>query len=412
LTRCCNFSSALMASVLAVSPAFAQQADEDLSDLEGLLEEDVVTSASKSAETTSTAPATAVTITADELRRHGIRRVDQAILFLGYGATVGERYQPTEFGARGVSLPPDLNSHVLVLLDGHAANSQISGGVHLDQSLGMPIELVDHIEIILGPGSVLYGTNAMLAVVNIVTKRAKDHRGLHFGVETELGFEPVLGGLVRGTTGAGAEFPLLGETAELTLQAEYSYFRQPVDIGSQYLPPDQYTGGPIQVAPDDIPPSGIWGGRWDNNMLEQWAAYSRLIRGRFQLLAAAGSIDRNHPMLQYDFDNPDTREQERWVRLDASHAWTLSTEADLRARVYADSDRKRFLWRSSTPMFCLPGQNGGCRTDLVSGSEWVGTEIQASVDWQSDGQYTTLWDWMGGCARSSSCPTSSRWTRV
>jgi hypothetical protein len=41
-----------------------------------------------------------------------------------------------------------------------------------------PSKFVDHIELILGPGSVLYGGNAMFGVINIVTRRAKAYRAL------------------------------------------------------------------------------------------------------------------------------------------------------------------------------------------------------------------------------------------
>jgi outer membrane receptor for ferrienterochelin and colicins len=356
---------------------------DDVTDIEGMLEGSVVTSASKSAESSSQAPATAVTISAEELARYGVRTLDQAILFLGYGTTVGERRQPGEVGVRGVKIAPDLNSHVLVLVDGHAVNSQVSGQVYLDRGFGIPIELVDHIEIILGPGSVLYGTNAMLGVINVVTKRAKDYRGLHFGVETEI---PTL---YRGTVGAGAEIPLLGETAELTLQVEYSAYHEPLEIGDEYLPQDPYTGLPMRVAPGGDP-SGVWGGRWDHNEAWEPAGYARLVIGRFELSAAAGETRRDHPHLQFDFDNPGMREVFSWVRLDARDGFSLTKELDLRLRLYADSDRQALLWRSSAATYCLPGQVGGCRLENRGGSEWVGSEVQLGFDWFADGRYATL----------------------
>ena len=61
-------------------------------------------------------------------------------------------------------------NHVLMLVNGHAINDEWGGWAPVDRELGVPIELIDHIEISLGPGSVLYGTSAMFGVVNVVTR--------------------------------------------------------------------------------------------------------------------------------------------------------------------------------------------------------------------------------------------------
>ncbi len=57
----------------------------DLESLEALLNESVVTTASRSAERVSSAPSAMFTITAEELRNYGIRSVDEALAFLGVG---------------------------------------------------------------------------------------------------------------------------------------------------------------------------------------------------------------------------------------------------------------------------------------------------------------------------------------
>ncbi len=57
-----------------------------------------------------------------------------------------------------------------VARDGHAINEPLFGTARFDRGAGIPLEMVDHIEVILGPGSVLYGSNAMLGVINVITK--------------------------------------------------------------------------------------------------------------------------------------------------------------------------------------------------------------------------------------------------
>jgi outer membrane receptor for ferrienterochelin and colicin len=77
--------------------------------------------------------------------------------------------------------------------------------------------MVDHIEVILGPGSVLYGSNAMLGVINVVTKHAKDWSGVHGVAEVEPGKS------WRGLVGAGISFqtPLAKAPADFTAGVEY-----------------------------------------------------------------------------------------------------------------------------------------------------------------------------------------------
>jgi outer membrane receptor for ferrienterochelin and colicin len=186
------FGFAALAAVLA-APAAAQ----DTSELEGLLDQNVVSAASKAPEAASTAPAMSVSISADEIRQHGIRTIDEAINFLAIGMQIEKLYFNGEIGARGVLLSRDAGAHVLLLIDGHAVNEAWGATAYFDRGTGVPMELIDHIELIIGPGSVLYGSNAMLGVVNIVTKRAKDFSGAHVAVESELPIN------LRGAVGYG-----------------------------------------------------------------------------------------------------------------------------------------------------------------------------------------------------------------
>ena len=104
---------AALALVLALSalgsyPGLAQaQEAQDTSDLEGLLDTSVVSAPSKTNEAVSTAPAASVVLTAEDLRRYGIRTLDEAINFMGYGMVTEKGFQAAEIGARGVLLGSD-----------------------------------------------------------------------------------------------------------------------------------------------------------------------------------------------------------------------------------------------------------------------------------------------------------------
>ena len=243
---------------LAVSCVHAGRAyAEDTSDLEGLLDESVVSAASKSPEAASTAPAMSVSISAEEIRQHGIRTIDEAINFLAMGMQLERASSMAEIGARGVLLSGDAGAHVLQLIDGHAVNEAWGASSYYDRGSGVPMELVDHIELIIGPGSVLYGSNAMLGVVNIVTKRAKDFSGAHVVLESELPIN------LRAALGYGREFRLFGEDAELTFELEQFEQHGPTESYPTYeVEPDAVTGLPRPYSPEQ--PAGIWGGAGDD----------------------------------------------------------------------------------------------------------------------------------------------------
>src|SRR5690349_15299852 len=109
---------AVLAATAAAAFAGTARADE-ATDLEGLLDEPVVTTASKTPETGSTAPATSTLITAEDLRRFGIHTISEAIDFLSLGAMTSNPLNAPEVGARGVLITEDKNDHVLLLIDGH-----------------------------------------------------------------------------------------------------------------------------------------------------------------------------------------------------------------------------------------------------------------------------------------------------
>ena len=366
----------------ATGVASSRALAEDPSDLEGLLQEHVVTSASKSAETANSAPATTVTVTSDQLRRYGLRTVADAVRFLVPGAFMEEVPRPS-FGSRGVLLPYDLSSHVLVLVDGHVINSEVDGSGPLEVELGIPIEMVDHIEVMLEPGSVLYGSNAMFGVVHVVTKRVREFGGLHLGVDAEFSHQ------YRGFIGGGGEISIFGQKGELTLGLEATRMDDPLRLNPQDAGLDVYTGQPLRLRADGSA-GGIWGGTWNHNDAHTTGAYARLRLGDFQLTTRAGTQRSNDPEAFFDFDNPNMGFSDKWLSVDASYQKRLSAPLLIKMRLYGDEVRNGIFWHSYAPQYCLPGQSSGCRMDNHAGAEWVGLETQATVDWLEDGSESTL----------------------
>jgi len=371
--------------VLALCSCLAARARaEDTSDLEGLLDENVVSAASKSPEAASTAPAMSVSISADEIRQHGIRSIDEAINYLAMGMQIERASSGAEIGARGVLLSGDVAAHVLLLIDGHAVNEAWGATAYFDRGTGVPMELIDHIELIIGPGSVLYGSSAMLGVVNIVTRRGRDFPGAHVVIESEL---PIS---LRGALGYGREFELFGRDADIVFEVEQYEQRGPnFDFRTYEAAPDAVTGMPRTYSREQ--PPGIWGGAGDDAMKTSGSAgYLRLRVGGLEVGLRGMLYQRSHPALTGNFDDPDSFIRDRWLSGDVKYTATLSELIQASVRVYADHYEYRQDWGSYGAADCLPTQPSGCMWRLNGNSNWAGVEPQLHLDWLQNRSLVTL----------------------
>ena len=143
------------------------QSPAELADLslEDLMQLEVVT-ASKAEETLPRSTSIMSVITARDIQRSGFRTVDEVLSRVpGFFPSTQATWKLV--GTRG--LLADGSDHILLLVDGHPQNSIVAHG--FQQQGQMPaLEKVERIEIIRGPGSVLWGTSAAHAIINIVTK--------------------------------------------------------------------------------------------------------------------------------------------------------------------------------------------------------------------------------------------------
>ncbi len=115
-------------------------------------------------------PASADVITAEDIERFGYRSVAEAISSLpGFQATYDRGYGHLQ--VRGFSLPGDYNGRILVLIDGHRLNEHLQDYAGLDSDFPLAMQDIERIEVVRGPASSLYGSNALLAVIHIFTKR-------------------------------------------------------------------------------------------------------------------------------------------------------------------------------------------------------------------------------------------------
>jgi outer membrane receptor protein involved in Fe transport len=157
-----------VAAGLLSSTLFAQAGQPVESPLDELLKTPISTAAKYDQPMSDVAAAVTV-ITAEEIARNGWHTLAEALSAVrGVYTTYDRAY--TYLGVRGFGMPTDYNDRFLLLLDGHPLLDNISGSVGIDTTLAIDLSHFARIELIRGPGSVLYGTGAMFGVINLITK--------------------------------------------------------------------------------------------------------------------------------------------------------------------------------------------------------------------------------------------------
>lgn len=383
-----------LAMLLFLPPAVATA--DDTTELEALLHEQVVSTATQTSEAASAAPALSTSIRADDLRRYGIRSLDEAVNFLSLGLVTNKDQNFAEIGARGVLINNDFAVHVLVLVDGHMMNEEWGGVVYPDRGLGIPLEIVDHIEVIVGPGSVLYGSHAMSGVINVVTKRARDYAGFHSLLETEhRTLAPISG---RIGLGYGGEFSLFGKRGDVVAIGEYYRRHGPaVTFDKQYYAPVDADGNPVPVrfAPNGEP--GVWGPvaqrSWD---VRAPSLFARARLGDVEAMLRGSLYQRQQPdagpglATDMPFDDPRSFERDQWLSADIKYHRTVSELLDVRTRVYGDY--YKYLWQPEAydPSQCWGASPSGCKLRVLGEALWGGVAVDGTLDWLHDARLVTL----------------------
>ncbi len=149
--------------------------------LEELMQMRVVTAASKFAQPISDAPSSAVVLTASDIRDHGWRTLADALATLPGLYVTGDRNY-TYLGARGFLRPGDYNSRFLLLVDGMRINDAVYDQALIGTEGLVDMDMVKRIEFVPGPGSAVYGSNALFGVINVVTRDGSGLSGVQGAV--------------------------------------------------------------------------------------------------------------------------------------------------------------------------------------------------------------------------------------
>ena len=171
----CSFLAGAPLSALAQSPNVSPL-DLATMSLEELLRINVTT-ASKKSESLFDAPAIMVVLTESDLHSYGGRSLVEvldrttSVFFMGNQENLQGALTMRGDATLGA------NNHILVLVNGRPIQESTHGGMIHPFLRSFPLASVKQIEIIRGPGSVLYGTNAYVGVINVITKDWDVRRG-------------------------------------------------------------------------------------------------------------------------------------------------------------------------------------------------------------------------------------------
>lgn len=201
--------------VLAVDETLTGLSIEQLMDME-------VVSASKYAQRIADAPASVTVLRATDIRRFGYRTLAD-ILRSVRGFYVSSDHQYNYIGVRGFSPPGDYNTRLLVLVDGYRINDNVYDTGAISGEFPLDVDLIDRVEVVRGPSSSVYGSNALFGVVNVITRRGRDfdggeaaaavssHQGregrVSWGKHLESGLDVVLSASGLRDQGATLHFP-------------------------------------------------------------------------------------------------------------------------------------------------------------------------------------------------------------
>ncbi len=297
---------------------FAQ--DPDVQDLTNLSVEDLaqvrLSTASRHLTDARKAPAPITSIDAEEIRKQGWLTLADLLRSVPGFYTASDRTY-TYLGVRGFQQSGDYNARILLLIDGHRVNDNIYDSALIGTEFPLDMSQIDHVEIMRGPGSSLFGTDAELAVVNVFTKRPETQNTVRVASEA------------RAEKGRAFEAGLSFRFGDLDGLASGSIFRSN-GATSLYFPEFDSPATNNGIA------QNIDGDRYDH-------AFGMIRRGQFRVEGLFGTRHKIVPVASYGtiFNDPGNTDVDTRSYVDAKYSHQFAADTDLDLRGYYDAYRYR-----------------------------------------------------------------------
>lgn len=255
-TRIIIAAVAIVLSAGASGAALAQSEEAPLEDLslEEILQADV-TSVAKRPQRVEESAAAVFVISREDIRRSGVTTLPELFRMVPGMEVASLASGNAAVTARGFN--GRFSNKLLVLVDGRAIYLSTLSGVLWDQQLP-PVEDIQRIEVVRGPGATLWGANAVNGVINVVTKHSADTLGaiagaryssdrdgrIVFRLGTTAGDRGALRAYVVGHRAEGFAYaaPDRRHDRSSAMQAGFRYDFEPTERDSFSLQGDVQTG--------------------------------------------------------------------------------------------------------------------------------------------------------------------------
>lgn len=343
----------LLPLVLIGSAAFAQAPTKVEDEWQDFLDTPV-TVAGKKAQKISDAPAIVSVITAEELRNQGVTTLYEALSLLPGINVVETFYGYPNVNFRG-NLQSNYNNKWIFMLNDHPMFEPVTGNSHLEY---VPLSQVKRIEVLRGPGSAVYGTNAFTGVVKVVTYDGTE--GDTFQASIKGGSSDTYGGDGRYTASLGKLKVVAGGSA--THGDGYAYKVEQDEDGrkGQLLNPNNLYNAML----------GLYYGDLKINM----GAFQNT-KGKFGLIPSMVSTGNR---------------ELRGLYADASYTWHANEDLDISAYGYFDDLKKEELIAWYPPVYTVQQAGvGGAEDQFYQGTK-SGFNVQATYAFNQD------WRLIGG----------------
>ena len=173
-----TWSRVLLVCACAGDAVWAQRVGAPTDDLAKVSVEELfsiqVSSVGRKAQQLAKAPAAVFVLTAEDIRRTGATSIPEALEWVPGLTVLSLDGRSWAISARDSGRL--YSNQMLVMIDGRSLYNPLFSGVIWD-SIDVPLEDIEQIEVVRGPGAVMWGPNAVNGVINIITKRAQATKG-------------------------------------------------------------------------------------------------------------------------------------------------------------------------------------------------------------------------------------------
>jgi len=300
-----------------------------------------VTAASRFVESIDDAPASVSVIDGQELRAFGYPTIADALRGMR-GVYISNDRAYASAAIRGLGQPNDYGNRLLVLSDGQSLNDNVLFTSLIGSDARVDLHDIERIEVVRGPGSLIYGAGALSGIINMVPRGREGSPGVHAGAGT---YDNAVSHARAGGQVA------LGRDAGAWLSASVAR-SDGVDVPVELRDPGG--GPPVQTASgvEAFQSGGTAGRAWVGPLVAQWFFHTRKQQNPTGILGTR-------------FNDPDTIYQDTRMMAELRLEKPIGEAVQFMARVHAN----RFEFRGQYA-FDAPASEDDVGT-------WFGGEVRA-----------------------------------